>query len=104
MADQTPPAPVKKTDKKLFAGKAGPGRPKGVANKSTVVMKAAIMSVYEALQAKTGNDHGHFLEWAEQNSTEFYKLAAKLIPVQVEGGGEDGAIIHKIILEGVMPQ
>lgn len=73
---------------------AGKGRPKGVPNKSTATMKAAIQSVYDKLQAERGGDHGHFLEWAKEEPTEFYKLAAKLIPVQTEITGRDGAAIQ----------
>ena len=68
---------------------AGKGRPKGVPNKSTATMKAAIQSVYDRLQEDSGEPHGHFLGWAQENETEFYKLAAKLIPIQI-GGDPDG--------------
>lgn len=71
---------------------AGKGRKKGVPNKTTVVMKEAIMQVYADLQADTGKQHGHFKSWAEKNPTEFYKIAAKLIPISI-GGGDDGAPI-----------
>jgi len=70
-------------------GTPGPGRPKGSVNKSTATMKAAIESVYQALQEGSGKPHGHFIEWAKDNETEFYKLAAKLIPIQV-GGDPNG--------------
>lgn len=66
---------------------AGKGRVKGVPNKATVAMKEAIMHVYAALQDKNGKDHGHFVDWAVDNPTEFYKLAAKLIPVQLDHSG-----------------
>lgn len=74
---------------------AGKGRPKGVPNKSTATMKAAIQSVYDRLQEKHGEPHGHFLEWAEGEPTEFYKLAAKLIPIQL--GDEDGGGLTIVI-------
>lgn len=67
---------------------AGKGRPKGVPNKSTATMKAAIQSVYDQLQAGHKEPHGHFLSWAQENETEFYKLASKLLPIQLTG--EDG--------------
>lgn len=71
----------------LSAGNRGKGRKKGVPNKTTVAMKEAIMHVYDALQTKAGKDHGHFVDWAEDNPTEFYKLAAKLIPIQLDHSG-----------------
>lgn len=70
---------------------AGKGRVKGVPNKSTATMKAAIQSVYEDLQKGSGKPHGHFLEWATKEPTEFYKLASKLIPIQNEHSGPDGS-------------
>ena len=66
-----------------FEAQAGKGRPKGVKNKTTLAMKEAISCVYNDLQSETGEEHGHFREWAKANSTEFYKLAAKLIPLDV---------------------
>lgn len=45
------------------------------------------MSVYADLQADSGKEHGHFLEWAKGAPTEFYKIAAKLLPLQVTGEG-----------------
>ncbi len=79
-----------------------PGRPKGSVNKTTAVIKDAIAAVYERLQDKNGDEkgHGHLLEWAEGNPTEFYKLASKLIPIQV-GGDPDNplTIVERRILD-----
>jgi hypothetical protein len=86
-----------------LAANHGKGRPKGAANKNTATMKAAIQSVYDALQAKAGKPHGHFLAWAQEQPTEFYKLAGKLIPVQVSGDTPDGAIVHRIEIVSVEP-
>lgn len=73
------------------------GRPPGAVGKTTATMKAAIQSVYDRLQEKHGEPHGHFLAWAENEPTEFYKLAAKLIPVQVTG--EDGGPLTVSVVE-----
>lgn len=67
---------------------AGKGRKKGSINKASASMKAAIQSVYDKLQDGRGGEHTHFLEWAEENSTEFYKIASKLLPMQVDVDGE----------------
>jgi hypothetical protein len=77
-------------------GNAGKGRPKGARNKATVAMKEAISHVYAGLQDKTKKDHGHFLQWAEENPTEFYKIAAKLLPLQVNAD-HSGDIRHEVV-------
>ena len=59
-------------------------------------MKAAIQSVYDRLQEKSGDPHGHFLAWAEEQPTEFYKLASKLLPIQLSGD-ENGGPLQVIV-------
>lgn len=79
-------------------GNAGKGRPKGSTNKATAIIKDAITSVYADLQESVEgaeNANAHFLAWAQANATEFYKLAAKLIPVQVTG--EDGEALQIVV-------
>ncbi len=44
--------------------------------------------LFADMQARTGRENGHFLDWALGNSTDFYKLSARLLPLQVTG--EDG--------------
>lgn len=58
----------------------GNGRPPGTLNKSTKAIKDAF---HEAFFKRGGV--AALLKWAEKNETEFYKLAARLIPVQVKG-------------------
>jgi len=82
------------------------GRVAGTPNKTTAAIKDAIMCVYNDLQSETGATHGHFFGWAHENPTEFYKLAARLIPVQTEHTGKDGGAIeiaNRIELIGVVP-
>lgn len=87
---------MNKITENIGEGKPGPGRPKGSPNKTTALMKDAITAVYADLQAQVEErDHGHFFIWANQNPTEFYKLASKLIPLQVSG--EDGGAITVVI-------
>ncbi len=73
------------------------GRKKGTPNKSTAAMKDAMLSVYADLQADAGGGNGHFLEWARDHSTDFYKLASKLLPLQVTGQ-DGGPVITRIEL------
>lgn len=77
---------------------AGRGRLKGTPNKATASMKAAIQTVYAKLQDGRGGDHAHFLKWAEGEPGEFYKLAAKLLPIQLSGD-EDNPVRHIVRVE-----
>ena len=56
----------------------GSGRKKGTPNKLTTAFKQAVQNVYGAI----GGD-GAFAKWARENPTEFYKIAARLIPHEV---------------------
>jgi hypothetical protein len=55
------------------------GRKKGSLNKSTIAMREAILQVFADMQATTGRENGHFLDWALGNATDFYKLTARLL-------------------------
>jgi hypothetical protein len=39
----------------------------------------------------------NLLDWATENPTEFYKLAAKLIPLQVEMEAKEPGVVIQII-------
>lgn len=82
---------VKKTTGKqtwVGSGKAGPGRPKGVQNKTTQLAKDAIAAAAEGLGGTE-----RLIAWAkssEKNETVFWsQLYTKLLPLQLtgEGGG-----------------
>ena len=73
------------------------GRKKGSQNKSTAAIKEALLAVFAELQESAGSENGHFLEWARGNSTDFYKLASKLLPLQVTGQ-DGGPVITRIEL------
>jgi hypothetical protein len=79
------------------------GREKGTPNKSTSAIKEAMLAVFEELQARAGGDNAHFLALAQGNSTDFYKLTSKLLPLQVTG--EDGGPVVTLIgLVGIRPE
>ena len=78
------------------------GRKKGSLNKSTVAMREAILQVFAEMQNTTGRENGHFLNWALGNSTDFYKLSARLLPHQVTGE-EGGPVITRVELVAVKP-
>jgi len=80
MSSETKPAEVKKTPSKR---RAGPGRPKGVPNKISGTAKENFVCVFNRLGGTA-----EMARWANENQTEFYKLYAKLLPLQV-GNAED---------------
>ena len=63
-------------------GTPGPGRPKGLQNKFTRKVKEAFESVFSDLQADE-NDPAHLKTWAKANPGQFYTLASKLIPAEL---------------------
>jgi hypothetical protein len=66
-------------------GKA-PGRPKGAQNRATITVKDAFAAAFSKLQ---DDPAVCLVEWGKENPTEFYKLASKLIPMQVSGDPEN---------------
>lgn len=83
--------------------KAGPGRPKGLQNKTTFGAKAALGDVFKQLGGVDG-----MLRWAQDNPTEFYRIwAQKLIPnaptdVNVTGDTQQ-TVVHRFILAPLEP-
>jgi hypothetical protein len=81
---------VKKTAE-IGKGLAGPGRPKGLPNKTTALLKDAILKAAEQAGNKVGNDGlVSYLEvQAIENPGPFLSLLGKVLPMQVtgEGGG-----------------
>ena len=83
---------VKKTDKnKIGAGKAGPGRPKGVPNKTTAAVKDMLR---EALDECGGVEY--LVEKAKEHPVAFLGLIGKLIPTEVKGD-VDSTVTIKVI-------
>jgi hypothetical protein len=69
-----------KKNARIGKGKAGPGRPKGLPNKLTRTVKEAFETAFHAMQEQPGVK---LSEWGVANPTEFYKLAARLIPAEI---------------------
>jgi hypothetical protein len=82
--------------KNLKAGnKRGP-------SKTTALLKDAI------LQAATeaggaGGMVGYLTRQAEENPGPFMALLGKVLPMQIEGSGKDGAFVHRIVTEIIGP-
>lgn len=61
-------------------GKKTGGRTAGTANKLTTSMKDTTQATLEWLQTQP---RSNMRAWANENPTEFYRIAAKMIPTQV---------------------
>lgn len=72
---------------------AGKGRPKGAQNKLTRAFKTAVLEAFEQLGGVNA-----LVTWGRKNRTQFYQIAARLIPHEVVGPGEGGAHLVKTIV------
>jgi len=86
-----------------LAKRKGAGRPKGSKNKTTATAKSIIEA---AAQGLGGADR--LLIWAQEapeNERAFWtNIFPKLMPLQVNGPGDEGEHIHKIVSEVVYPK
>jgi len=78
---------------------AGKGRPKGSRNKTTALLKDAILKAAEQAGNKIGDDGlvSYLEEQATENPGPFMSLLGKVLPMQVEGSGKDGAITVQVM-------
>ena len=69
--------------------KGNSGRPHGAVNKSTKLVKQVFADVFNQLQTEEDakEKRADLKSWALKNTTEFYKLASKLIPTEVDANG-----------------
>jgi len=58
------------------------GRQVGTPNKVTTIFKDAVRTVYEDIGGNAA-----FAAWAKENPTEFYRIAARLIPTEMDSQG-----------------
>lgn len=66
------------------------GRPKGTTNHLTKTVKETVLAVFTALQK---DKKANLKAWAKQEPTEFYKIAAKLIPTEFTGSVKQVIIV-----------
>jgi hypothetical protein len=98
-------AGVKQTTgkRKVGDGTPGPGRPKGVPNKNTTMLKDAILQAAASAGGK-GGLVGYLTDQAIKNPQSFLPLLGKVLPMQITG--EDGGPIKitRVELVGVSPE
>lgn len=88
---------------KIGEGKPGPGRPKGVPNKSTALLKDAILL---AAQRAGGGDEEGIAKYLQQqaiaNPGPFMSLLGKVLPMTV-AGDKDNPIVGEVRVTIVDP-
>ena len=67
-------------------GNAGKGRPKGSLNKSTAILKDAVLKA--ASEAGNGDIVTYLARAAKENPGPFLALLGKIIPLQLSGTGD----------------
>lgn len=86
-----------------LAKRKGAGRPKGSKNKTTATAKSIIEAAAQGLGGAE-----RLLAWAQEapeNERAFWtNIFPKLMPLQVNGPGDEGEHIHKIVSEVVYPK
>lgn len=97
---------VKETDKNVIGkGKAGPGRPKGSVNRTTGLLKDAIL---QAAQKAGGDGPDGMVEYltaqAKENPGPFMSLLGKVLPMTVVGDPNNPfEIVTRIEMVSVKP-
>lgn len=84
-------------------GNAGMGRPKGSVNKTTALLKDAILLAAH----KAGGEGGmveYLTEQAEKNPGPFMALLGKVLPMQITGEDGGAVLVTHIQLKGVASQ
>lgn len=87
--------PVKETRKKPSLP-PGPGRPKGVPNKTTTLLKDAILLAAERAGGKEGLV-GYLLKQAKQKNTgPFMALLGRVLPTQIAGDPDNPLVVTNL--------
>lgn len=84
---------------------AGKGRVKGTPNKTTALLKDAILKAAEAAGSDTqgkGGLIGYCTFLATDEPKAFAQLLGKVLPMQVVGA-DDGPVVTEIVIRGVSP-
>ena len=64
------------------------GRQVGAPNRLTTACREAVQHVYDDI-----GGHEAFSKWARENQTEFYRIAARLIPTEMREPSEDNRVM-----------
>lgn len=64
------------------------GRKRGTPNKLTGTFREAVCLAYQSI-----GGHEAFAKWAAENQTDFYKIAARLIPAENRNSDNEGVTV-----------
>ncbi len=92
---------VKQTPK-IGEGLAGPGRPKGKPNRTTALLKDAILKA--ATDAGNGDMAEYLRVQAVDNPGPFMALLGKVLPLQIVGDSDNPIAIQMVELRAVYPK
>lgn len=81
-------------ENRIGKGKPGPGRPKGVPNRTTALLKDAILQAAEEAGGH-GGMVGYLKIQAATNPQSFLPLLGKVLPMQVTG--EEGGAVEMVV-------
>jgi hypothetical protein len=70
------------------------GRPAGVPNKLSGTVKDNVVQVFEDIGGLS-----FMATWAKENPNQFFNIYAKLLPLQLQGNGDNGEIEHSITVK-----
>ena len=84
-------------------GRAGPGRPKGLRNRTTTILKDAILMAAEMAGGDKGIV-GYLAAQAEASPSLFMPLLSKVLPLQGGEGETAAELTHRIERIIVRPQ
>lgn len=81
------------------AGNRGKGRKKGVPNKTTALLKDAILKAAENAGNKVGSDGlvSYLEQQAEENPAPFLSLLGKVLPMQIANADGENLVVNVTI-------
>jgi len=84
--------------KKRLPPAAGKGRPKGAVNKTTALLKDAILTAATDAGNKTGEGGlvSYLTQQAEENPVAFMGLLGKVLPLQIAGDADEPVRVHQV--------
>jgi hypothetical protein len=78
----------------MAKGRKTGGRQKGTPNKLSASFRQSVLEAFEELGGT-----GHLVAWARKNPTEYYRIAARLIPTELVGN-EHQPVAMKVVFGG----